>query len=237
MPIHSRLYSAFGFTLPTFAHLPLLVNMDGSKLSKRHADVHVESYREQGFEPEALVNFVALMGYNWHASEEEVQMEEENDTSEVFTMQDMIDKVSKSTLFTRDMLTVCGYQFDPARISQSRATPDIRKLYFLNKQHLLFKIREGSVSQQQDIIARLTQMIEKRWPDENVTGYLGPERVLAMAQLFVGRSETLQGLIQELDHFFETPDWNSEEAQAMMSAIGPAEYGECLLKDTEIAFH
>jgi glutamyl-tRNA synthetase len=94
MPVHMHLYDAFGFKPPLFAHLPLLINQDGSKLSKRHADVHVESYREQGLEPEALVNFVALMGYNWHATEEEVQSEDVDEKSEVFTMQDMIDKVS-----------------------------------------------------------------------------------------------------------------------------------------------
>jgi len=79
---------------PQFAHLPLLVNSDGLKLSKRHADVHVESYKQQGFEPESLVNFVGLMGYNWHGSIEESQTGAEVDTSEVFTMQDMIERVS-----------------------------------------------------------------------------------------------------------------------------------------------
>lgn len=94
IPIHLNLYSALGFKAPSFAHLPLLINTDGSKLSKRHADVHVESYKEQGFEPEALINFVALMGYNWHASTEEKADTDSIDTSEVFKMQDMIDKVS-----------------------------------------------------------------------------------------------------------------------------------------------
>lgn len=78
-----------------------MVNADGSKLSKRQADVHVESYKDQGFEPEALVNFVALMGYNWHASEEEKASSDVIDTSEVFTMQDMIDKVSSTRAFGR----------------------------------------------------------------------------------------------------------------------------------------
>ncbi len=49
---------------PRFAHLPLLVNADGSKLSKRAGDVKVEDYIARGYEPEALLNFVALLGWS-----------------------------------------------------------------------------------------------------------------------------------------------------------------------------
>jgi glutamyl-tRNA synthetase len=63
-PKHVLLYEAFGWEMPQFAHLPLLLNPDRSKLSKRHGDVAVEDFRRQGYFPEALVNFVALLGWN-----------------------------------------------------------------------------------------------------------------------------------------------------------------------------
>ncbi|MDO8669593.1 MAG: glutamate--tRNA ligase [Candidatus Buchananbacteria bacterium] len=63
-PKHILLYQAFGWAVPQFAHLPLLLNSDKSKLSKRQGDVAVEDYRDHGYLPEALVNFVALLGWN-----------------------------------------------------------------------------------------------------------------------------------------------------------------------------
>ncbi len=65
-PLHVLLYRAFGWSAPTFAHLPLLRNPDAnkSKISKRKMDTSVESYRDQGILPEALVNFLATMGWS-----------------------------------------------------------------------------------------------------------------------------------------------------------------------------
>ena len=64
VPKHVILYKAFGFPMPLFAHLPLILNADKSKLSKRQGDVAVEDYLAKGYLPEALVNFVALLGFN-----------------------------------------------------------------------------------------------------------------------------------------------------------------------------
>jgi glutamyl-tRNA synthetase len=67
-PKHLLLYAAFGWPPPRFAHMPLLLNPDRSKLSKRQGDVAVEDYLDKGYLPEALINFVALLG--WTPSEE-----------------------------------------------------------------------------------------------------------------------------------------------------------------------
>ena len=69
-PKHILLYEAFGWKPPVFAHVPLLLNPDKSKLSKRQGDVAVEDYRGKGYLPEALVNFVALLGWNPSADRE-----------------------------------------------------------------------------------------------------------------------------------------------------------------------
>lgn len=63
-PKHLFIYDAFGWEPPQFAHLPLLLNSDKTKLSKRQGDVAVEDYLKKGILPEALVNFVALLGWN-----------------------------------------------------------------------------------------------------------------------------------------------------------------------------
>ena len=62
-PKHLRLYEAFGWTPPTYMHLPLLLNPDGSKMSKRRNPTSVEYYRRAGYVPQALLNYLALMAY------------------------------------------------------------------------------------------------------------------------------------------------------------------------------
>ncbi|XP_034840954.1 nondiscriminating glutamyl-tRNA synthetase EARS2, mitochondrial [Maniola hyperantus] len=59
---HLLIYKAFGWTPPKFGHLPLIVNSDGTKLSKRQSDVKVEDYRNKGIFPLALVNYITLSG-------------------------------------------------------------------------------------------------------------------------------------------------------------------------------
>jgi len=61
---HVLLYQFFGWKPPKFVHLPLLLNFDKSKLSKRQGDVAVEDYLNQGYLPEALLNFISLLGWN-----------------------------------------------------------------------------------------------------------------------------------------------------------------------------
>jgi glutamyl-tRNA synthetase len=62
-PKHLLLYDAFGFTPPQFAHLPIILGNDRSKLSKRHGAVSILEYRDKGYLPEAMMNFLALLGW------------------------------------------------------------------------------------------------------------------------------------------------------------------------------
>jgi len=68
LPKNVLLYQAFNWDLPKFIHLPLIMNKEGGKLSKRHADVSVESYKDKGYLAKALINFTILLG--WHPKED-----------------------------------------------------------------------------------------------------------------------------------------------------------------------
>lgn len=70
-PKHLLLYTFFGWEPPVFAHMPLIRNSDKSKLSKRKNDVSILSYRERGYLPEALLNFIALLGWS-HPDRKEI---------------------------------------------------------------------------------------------------------------------------------------------------------------------
>lgn len=93
-PKHILLYQAFGWDLPIFAHLPIIRNKDKSKMSKRKNDVSILSYREKGYLPEALNNFLALMGWS------------HPDKLETFTLDEYI------KAFTLDRITKTAPVFD-----------------------------------------------------------------------------------------------------------------------------
>jgi len=64
VPRHKLLYQALGYEMPLLAHLPMILGTDRSKLSKRHGAVSITEYKEQGYLPEAMVNFLALLGWS-----------------------------------------------------------------------------------------------------------------------------------------------------------------------------
>ncbi|MBP9212277.1 MAG: glutamate--tRNA ligase [Bacteroidetes bacterium] len=105
-PKHILLYRYFGWEIPKFAHLPLLLNPDKSKLSKRQGDVAVEDYRAKGYLKAALVNFVAFLGWN------------PGDEREIFSMAEL----------TRD--------FSIERVGKAGAVFNIDKLNWMNQQHI-----------------------------------------------------------------------------------------------------
>ncbi|MCX7983494.1 MAG: glutamate--tRNA ligase [Bacteroidetes bacterium] len=106
VPKHLLLYRYFGWQPPVLAHLPLLLNPDRTKLSKRQGDVAVEDYRARGYLKEAIVNFVALLGWN------------PGDDRELFTMDELI------------------REFTLERVGKSGAIFNIEKLNWLNQQHI-----------------------------------------------------------------------------------------------------
>jgi glutamyl-tRNA synthetase len=75
-PKHILLYEAFGWTPPQFAHLPLLLNKDRTKLSKRQNSVSTDEYIGKGYLPETLLNFLALLGWNPGTTQEVFSLDE-----------------------------------------------------------------------------------------------------------------------------------------------------------------
>ena len=98
VPRHVLMYQALGFEPPNFAHLPMLLGSDRSKLSKRHGAVSITEYSEQGYLPEAMVNFLALLGWSL------------DDKTEISSRQELIDNFSlgrvsrTAAIFNRDKL-------------------------------------------------------------------------------------------------------------------------------------
>jgi len=81
-PRHQLLYQAVGFEPPQFAHLPMILGTDRAKLSKRHGAVSITEFYEQGYLPEAMVNFLALLGWSL------------DDKTEILSRQELINNFS-----------------------------------------------------------------------------------------------------------------------------------------------
>jgi glutamyl-tRNA synthetase len=73
-PRQIHLFKAFGFKLPKFGHLPMILGPDKQRLSKRHGAASVEEFREDGYLPQALVNYLALLGWNPGSAQEVFEM-------------------------------------------------------------------------------------------------------------------------------------------------------------------
>ena len=105
-PKYVRLYEAFGWEIPIYVHLPLITDENHKKLSKRSGHASFEDLMEQGFVAEAVVNYIALLGWS------------PEDNREIFSLKELIE------------------QFDYRRISKSPAVFDIVKLRWMNGEYL-----------------------------------------------------------------------------------------------------
>ncbi len=105
-PKHIVLYEKLGWQIPKYAHLPNILNTDKKKLSKRQGDVAVEDFKKKGYLPEALINFLALIG--WHPE----------DDREIMSIDEMIE----------------AFSFD--RVSKSGGVFDVSKLNWMNNHYI-----------------------------------------------------------------------------------------------------
>ena len=105
-PRHILLYEALGFPIPRYAHIPLLLSTDRSKLSKRKGALPITEYRQRGYVPQAVINYLALLG--WHPS----------DDREILTLPEIIK------------------DFSLERVQKSGAIFDEEKLLWFNREYI-----------------------------------------------------------------------------------------------------
>jgi len=139
-PKHLVLYEAFGWKIPVFCHLPLLRNQDKSKISKRRNPTSLEFYRRAGFLPEALLNFLALMGWTMP------------DGSEVFSFDQFCE------VFELDQVTLGGpvFNMDKLRWLNGKYIREV-----LSPEELLKRV-SGMDCLQSEYLERLLPMARER---------------------------------------------------------------------------
>ncbi|PIR27325.1 glutamate--tRNA ligase, partial [Candidatus Berkelbacteria bacterium CG11_big_fil_rev_8_21_14_0_20_42_15] len=114
-PLHIVLQKALGYKIPKYAHIPMILGPDRAKLSKRHAATSVLEYRKLGYLPEAIVNFIALLGWN------------PKDEREIFSLPELV------------------REFDLKNVNKAGAIFDIGKLNHFNMEYLKLKIQNAKV--------------------------------------------------------------------------------------------
>jgi glutamyl-tRNA synthetase len=179
-PKHVLLYQAFGYALPEFAHLPLLRNADRSKISKRKNPVSLDWYREQGYLPQALVNYLALMGWSMP------------DGREIFTLEEFTTK------------------FDLTRVDPAGPVFDLKKLDWLNGEYIrkltdselggrLSEYSKYSKEQIMGVISLVKERLKKLSEFDSLVSYFFEDSFEVKRDLIIQKGKDLAGSVLILE--------------------------------------
>lgn len=207
-PKNILLYQAFGWQAPKYIHLPVVLNKEGGKLSKRQGDVSVEGYRDKGYLPEAIINFCALQG--WHPKGD----------NEIFSLADIIpsfnfkDINASPAIFDLDRLDYLNGYY----IRQLSIDALVEKcLPFLqdnldntnNKDQKTADYIKKAVALVQDRLKKLSDVQE-------YTGFLFNEKLEFPKDLLIWKNLTFQDIKSNLNMLrvllenIPSGDWNKE---------------------------
>lgn len=200
-PKHILLYRAFGWEIPQFAHLPLLLNLDRSKLSKRQGDVAVEDYIKKGYLKEAIINFVALLGWN----------PGEGSTKEIYSMEELIEK------------------FELSKVHKAGAVFDIKKLDWINSQYIK-KLSDGELLEnalpffEQKEFYQKWSVEREAWSDNEKQMYLQKVLTIEKERLakFSDVGEENKFFFQDIVCEKSTLAWKSNDENQTIEALNKA---------------
>tara|TARA_Y100001934_G_scaffold282501_1_gene396527 strand:- start:96 stop:1538 length:1443 start_codon:yes stop_codon:yes gene_type:complete len=207
LPKHVLLYQAFGWEPPKFIHLPLLRNPDKSKLSKRKNPTSISFYKDSGYLPEAVVNYLGMMAYTLP------------DQREIFSLEDMAET------------------FDFSRISLGGPIFDVDKLRWLNGRYLRENLSHEEVLERlkdwklnDEFLTRLIplaiQRLETLADFAPMTSFLSMDEVQADAESLAGKLEAPDAarLIKVAEWEFEKlGDWTGDKIGATFNRIAETE--------------
>lgn len=202
-PKHILLYEAFGWEKPKFAHLPLLRNQDKSKISKRKNPVAIEFYKEQGYLPEALRNFLGLMGWSMP------------DGREIFTLSEMVK----------------NFTFD--RIDPSGPVFDIQKLDWLNGEYirslengeLVRRLKDGKFSKySEEKIKKVLPLVKERMKKlsefDSLVSFFFEDRLEVTKEMFAPKDKEdseVKEILEKIKKILEALTWSEETLEKGIS--------------------
>ena len=218
-PKHVLLYNAFGWELPKFWHMPLLRNVDKSKISKRKNPVSLVYYRESGYLPEAMLNFLGLMGGGMAQPTEEEIVSKHLNTKEgdIFSLAEMLEK------------------YDFKRISLGGPVFDLVKLKWLNGEYIrklspdafFAALRHTILSD--DYIQAIAPLIQARIDTlgqfGDMTGFFFSDNVLPPETVWLPKKRTFEDTVAfaaEQLATLEAAAWDAASIEAALKELGEA---------------
>lgn len=201
-PKHILLFEALGHKAPEMAHLPLILNKDGSKLSKRQNDVAAEDYINKGYSKEALINFVSLLGWN------------NKDNQELYLIEELIEKFNIDNVqkagAVLDIDKLNWFDWQHRRIKHLKKIKEIAtsldpsvKIEEARKGHLHFYFEENSKNQ--EFIIKKGQLLYSYLP-ESVAKEI-PNHLLDSEFLFKALNSLEDKILREPKDFKEYSDF------------------------------
>lgn len=206
-PKHVLLYKAFGWEVPRFWHMPLLRNLDKSKISKRKNPVSLIYYRDSGYLPEAMINFLGLMGGGMPA--------EINNGTEQFTLAEMVEN------FVFSDIRVGGPVFDLTKLKWLNGEY-LRKLtpedFFLAVRDRVF-----GDSYLRQISALMQTRIETLAQFGDLTSFFFSDNVVPSQEVFLPKKRTLEETLafaQDQLAAIEAADWTHDSLEQSLKKLG-----------------
>jgi len=216
-PKHVLLYKAFGWDLPRFWHMPLLRNIDKSKISKRKNPVSLIYYRESGYLPEAILNFLGLMGGGMPASgsPEGGDSRARNLEAEIFSLDQMVER------FIFEKISLGGPVFDLTKLKWLNG----EYLRALSPEAFFQALREVVFSD--DHLKRIVPLVQTRIETlaqfGDMADFLFKDDVVPLPEVFVPKKRSLEETIAfaaEQLAVLEGTGFTVEELEPALKALG-----------------
>ncbi|PPQ68343.1 hypothetical protein CVT25_007592 [Psilocybe cyanescens] len=225
LPLHLDIYASLKLPTPTFGHMPILLNADGSKMSKRHGDVKVDDFIKRGWEPNAVLNWAVLSGWGVDHAAPAQEGASQPDSTKIMTLDEMIDQVRIYSYFiiAALMVLLCSliFQFSISAITHRNTILESSKLEYINKHHLM---RQASTrSGLQALAERVHLQIKESFP---LSQYTTIDMIKKAISILEGRLFNIYDIPVHAPYLFVEPDLSTKVAESMRSKISQEDYDQ-----------
>ena len=206
-PKQIMIYEALNWNLPSFAHLPMILGPDKKRLSKRHGATGVQTFREQGYLPEALNNYLALIGWNPGTDQEMFNMEQLAET------------------------------FDLGKVNKKSAVFDDKKLNWISGHHLMFRSNKDILDNVRGLIpgwgktesdVYVMKVIDQlkvrsktliQLAEQSKYFFTDPESIDEVAKMNSWKDNTRELLATYFKHISELDDWDQNSLESLLRNV------------------
>ena len=206
-PKQIMIYQALNWKLPSFAHLPMILGPDQKRLSKRHGAAGVQAFREQGYLPEALNNYLALIGWNPGTDQEMFNMEQLAET------------------------------FDLGKVNKKSAVFDDKKLNWISGHHLMFRSNKDILDNVRSLtpewgktesdvyVMKVIDQLKVRsktltqLAEQSKYFFTDPESIEEEAKIKSWKDDTRELLSTYFKHISELDDWDQNSLESLLRTV------------------